>query len=361
MVGGVTGDRRVSAERLRQYVVSAFQTTGMSEDHAQEAACVLLWASLRGVDTHGVRNLVPYYLRNLKNGGITVAPRMRRLADAHCGVRFDGDGGTGLVTAGIAMRAAIERARDNGVGIATVTNTHHLGPAGYFASMALEHDMLGMCATGHFFGKGFHTGVAPIGGKLAMLSTNPISFAAPAADHPPFLLDMSTATATVNRIEAFGQTGQAIPEGWAKDCASQPTTNPHEAKILYPLGGEMVTGGHKGVGLSMMVAVLTGVLSGAWRNSVDDQDVAYDQPTMGHFLAAIRIDQFMPVSEFKASLDAMLNSIVACPSVDEAEPPIDYPGRREARTLAIRSDQGIPIDARLMDEFQAAHAGLELD
>jgi len=360
-VDGTKSDRHVSAGRLRQYVVSAFQATGMPADHAHEAACVLIWASLRGVDTHGVRNLVPYYLRNLQNGGITVAPQMRRLVDASCGVRFDGDGGTGLVTAGTAMRAAIERARENGVGIATVENTHHLGPAGYFASMALEHDMLGICATGHFFGRGFHTGVAPIGGKLAMLSTNPISFAAPAAEHAPFLLDMSTATATVNRIEALGQAGQAIPEGWAKDHQSQPTTDPQQAKILYPLGGEMVTGGHKGVGLSMMVAVLTGVLSGAWRKTVDLQEVAYDQPTMGHFLAAIRIDQFMPVSEFKTSLDAMLHSIVACPSMDEAEASIDYPGSREARTLAIRSKHGIPLDARLMDEFRAAHAGLELD
>jgi len=143
-VDGTKSDRHVSAGRLRQYVVSAFQATGMPADHAHEAACVWIWASLRGVDTHGVRNLVPYYLRNLQNGGITVAPQMRRLVDASCGVRFDGDGGTGLVTAGTAMRAAIERARENGVGIATVENTHHLGPAGYFASMALEHNMLGI-------------------------------------------------------------------------------------------------------------------------------------------------------------------------------------------------------------------------
>ena len=115
----------------------------------------------------------------------------------------------GLACACHAMRLAIDKSRRTGVGMVCVRNTHHLGPAGYFAHMAVEHGMLGVCMTGHFFGKGHSIGIAPLGSILPMFSTNPLSFAAPCGRHPPFVLDMSTSVATVNRIEMHAQEGRS--------------------------------------------------------------------------------------------------------------------------------------------------------
>ena len=335
---------------LTQLVHASLQRAGCSSADATAATEVLMWASRRGVDTHGVRNLKPYYLDQIAAGTINAAPQIAFLKETENTACLDGDSGLGLVVATKAMQVAISKASRTGVGMVTVRNAHHLGPAGFYASRALDHDMLGICVSGHFFGKGNPIGVAPINGLQAMFSTNPVAFAAPCGGTAPFVLDMSTAVTTVNRIESFQQAGQPLPDGWAKDSDSQPTNNADAAKILYPLGGERLTSGHKGVALSMLVSVLSGVLSGSWRQLSENNSQDYEQPTMGHLLAAIRIDQFMPVAQFTSAMDAFLSSVTDSPRINSDEP-IHYPGSQEHSVEQERLAGGIPIDDRLWKEL----------
>jgi LDH2 family malate/lactate/ureidoglycolate dehydrogenase len=258
------------------------------------------------------------------------------------------------------MRLAIEKCRNTGVGMVSMRNAHHLGPAGYFAHMAVEHGMLGACLTGHFFGKGHTIGVAPLGSSMPMFSTNPLSFAAPCGRHPAFVLDMSTAVATVNRIEVYGQEGRALPAGWACDSSGQPTTDPAVARVLMPLGGTRDLSGHKGWGLGLMVSVLSGVLSGSWARvesafneaaSAAELPHQYDQPTMGHFFAAVRVDAFQPLDQFKSAMDAMIDALHAAPTTD-ANHRVRYPGEIESRTATERAQYGVPLSERLLAELQ---------
>lgn len=337
---------------LCDFAIRVFEQLGCSNSHSTQAANVLTWASLRGVDTHGIRNLVPYYANQIRDGHINANPKLKIEVETNTSARLNGDSGLGLVNATEAMRLAISKAREHNVGMVAIHNTHHLGPAGYYSHLAVEEarqeGMLGVCVTGHFFGRGNEVGVAPIDGAQAMFSTNPLSFAAPCGKYPDFVLDMSTAVATVNRIEMWGQQSEAIPDGWAKDRDGIPTTNPEAAKILYPLGGGTLTGGHKGIGLSMMVSILSGVLSGGWSELTHD---SYDQPTMGHFLAAIRIDQFMPTTQFTAAMAAFVESIQQSETM-EPDQRIHYPGSQEHATMQERLQTGIPIDERLLSEFR---------
>ncbi len=362
--------RRISADSLRQFVERIFERIGYPPDQATDAADVLMWASLRGVDTHGVRNLKSYYVDRTLEGLLKPGAQIRIETETQHTANLDGDSGLGLVCACRAMRLAIEKSRSTGVGIVCVRNTHHLGPAGYFAHMAVDHGMLGACATGHFFGMGHTIGVAPLGSFLPMFSTNPLSFAAPCGRHPPFVLDMSTSVVTVNRIEMHAQEGRSIPTGWACDAEGNPTTDPSAARILMPLGGTAELGGHKGVGLGMMVSILSGVLSGAWapveRTPTDATATAlpldqYDQPTMGHSFAAVRIDAFQPLDSFRRAMDAMIDALHAVPMADP-NCKLCYPGKVESETAAERIDHGIPINDRLFDELQglAKRFGLEV-
>ena len=59
---------RISGNSLRQFVERVFERIGYTHDQAIDAADVLMWASLRGVDTHGVRNLKPYYVDRTREG-----------------------------------------------------------------------------------------------------------------------------------------------------------------------------------------------------------------------------------------------------------------------------------------------------
>src|SRR5258705_6446059 len=123
-------DSRISADSLRRSVEQVFVRVGYSNDQAVDAADVLMWASLRGVDTHGVRNLKPYYVDRTLEGLLRPGAEIRIENETQHAACLDGGSGLGLVTACRAMRLAIDKARNVGVGIVCVCNTHHLGPAG---------------------------------------------------------------------------------------------------------------------------------------------------------------------------------------------------------------------------------------
>ncbi len=357
------------ADSLRRFVQQTFIGIGYPYDQATDAADVLMWASLRGVDTHGVRNLKSYYVDRTLAGHLSPSAQIRIEHQTQSTAGLDGDSGLGLACACRAMRLAIDKSRHSGVGMVSVRHTHHLGPAGYFAHMAVERGMLGVCVTGHFFGNGHPIGIAPLASILPMFSTNPLSFAAPCGRHAPFVLDMSTSVATVNRIAMHAEEGQPIPAGWACDAGGNSTTDPTEARVLLPLGGTLELGGHKGTGLAMMVSILSGVLSGAWarvESEVADatptaqQSGRYDQPTMGHFFAAVRIDAFQPLDMFRSAMDAMIDALHAVPTADPNQR-VRYPGEIEFATAAERTKHGIPVNDRLFDELQALAELLALE
>jgi LDH2 family malate/lactate/ureidoglycolate dehydrogenase len=353
---------RIPADSLRKFVEQAFVRAGYTVKQAVEAADVLMWASLRGVDTHGVRNLKSFYIDRTLSGELNPSAQIRVEHETQSSACLDGDSGLGLVCACHAMRMAIEKADASGVGMVTVRNTHHLGPAGYYAQMPIERGMLGACMTGRFFGEGHpKLGLAPLGTFLPMFSTNPVSFAAPCGRHPTFLLDMSTSIATVNRLEMHAHDDRTIPAGWACDSNGDSTCDPSAARFLLPLGGTAELGGYKGSGLAMMVSILTGVLSGAWaRAESASTDVEqgpsklsmFAQPTAGHWFAAVRVDAFQPLETFRAAMDAMVDALKAAPTTDPSQQ-LQYAGEREFETAARRTNEGIPVNARTFQDIQA--------
>ena len=107
----------------------------------------------------------------------------------------------------------------------------------------------------------------------------------------------------------------------------------------------------------MMVSILSGVLSGGWSQLMENDE--YDQPTMGHFMAAIRIDQFMPIGQFTAAMDAFVGSIQASERMDSQQA-VHYPGSREHETAEARKRDGIPMDNRLFEELRELAASLSI-
>jgi LDH2 family malate/lactate/ureidoglycolate dehydrogenase len=110
--------------------------------------------------------------------------------------------------------------------------------------MALEHDLIGLSTTNSPY-----LAMVPTFGRTPMLSTNPISFAAPAGRHAPFVLDMATTTVAVGKLTIASRWKKPIPAGWALDDRGQPTTDPVAAlkqRLLTPLGGPRELGSHKG-------------------------------------------------------------------------------------------------------------------
>jgi LDH2 family malate/lactate/ureidoglycolate dehydrogenase len=357
--------QRIAADRLRKFSIAVFEAAGAPHDHAERATDVLIWASLRGIDTHGIRNLKRYYLDasgvGRRDGKIVMDAELTLDHESPTTAAFDAHSGLALSLSVQAMQCAIQKARQSGLGIVTVRNSTHFGPAGYYAWMAVEHDMLGFASCGYLFPHGQTKAVLPFGGLLPMLSTNPVAMACPADKLPPFVLDMSTSIVPVNRIELYEEEGRPVPSDWAFDANRRPTTKPDEVYSVIPLGGATTFGGHKGYGMAIASWILTGLLSGAWRtDAVRDRVLGerpepkygFSQEGIGHCFAAIRLDQFGDPQVFRQGMDAMIQAINDSPPA-EGFGQVLVPGQEAHATEQRRLREGIPINAATMAALQS--------
>ena len=344
----------IPADVLREFTVRVFQAAGFADDDAAMATDVLIWASLRGVDTHGIRNLKRYYIDSSgvgrRDGVILPEAKFRIEQESSTTAALNARGGLGLAVSVRAMNIAIEKARDQGVAVVTVRNSTHFGAAGYYAHMATLHDMLGFASTGYFFPHGQEKAVVPFGGLLPMLSTNPLAMACPSSSFP-FLLDLSTSVVPVNRVEMLEELGKLIPTDWALDAEHQPTTDPTAVNKMVPLGGATEFGGHKGYGLALGGWILTGLLSGAWRTDPEPDRVlgttpetknGFAQEGIGHIFAAVRLDRFGDPEQIKRGLSSLYQTINESPPAPGFER-VMVPGQKEVETLHKRERDGIPL------------------
>lgn len=324
---------RVAADAIQRQVVAILQAVNVPEDHAQITAEILTAASLRGVDTHGVGNVVGY-VQAIEQGVYTIPQTVEIVTESATTALVDCGNGLGFVAAHRAMELSIAKARQHGVGMATVRNGHHIGMVGYYPLMAVAQDMIGMAVTNA------SRSMRPAQGAHPRLGTNPIAFGAPAGQERPFLLDMATTTVASGKLSLARRLGVPIPAGWAVDAQGVPLTEApaqrSEAWAQTPLGNTLEQGGHKGYGLAVMVDILAGVLSGGGFSA---QLAGGENMT---WTMAVDIAAFRPVAEFKAMMDAMIQELHATPP-EPGAPRVLVAGDPEADTTVERQALGIPL------------------
>jgi len=350
---------RIEADALHTFVQTVFERLGCLSDHAKDAADVLLYASRRGVETHGVRNVKPIYYKQIKNGLTNLHPQFKIDYETPVSARVDGDSGLGLVGGPWAMRLAMEKAKQSGIGIVAMHNSYHYGAAGYYPWLALQEDMIGISMTGRFYAGGSEYGVLPTFGAKSMFSTNPLAISFPTLEEPPYLLDMATSVVPFNRVTMMRDNGLNIPLGWGVDADGNPTTDPGKVRYLYPLGGTREQGGHKGYGLMMMVSVLCNLLSGGWNELYEGKPIGFNND--GHFFVAMRVDLFRSVEAFKRDMDAMIRALHDSPKA-AGHDRIYVAGEIEHETEQERLHNGIPLTQFVVDELQeiGEEFGIEL-
>ena len=169
-----TSTTRVRPEDERAFIELAFKTVGVDEGHARDIADVLLASDIRGIESHGIARLRWFYVDRIRLGTINRTPDYKVVRETPTSFLLDADNGLGHPPSILAMKKAIELARENGIAFAAVRNSNHYGIAGYYAMMALEHDMIGMSSTNsiHF--------AIPTFGRAKMQGTNPFAYAVPA-------------------------------------------------------------------------------------------------------------------------------------------------------------------------------------
>ena len=328
---------------MRYTVESIFVAKGMSPVHAAQAADTLLYADLRGIDSHGVSNMFPVYMDWIDNQTVNVDPKPKLVRDAPAVATIDDDAGLGLVTGPDAMDLAISKAAQCGIGAVAVTNGRHYGAASYHAQRAVEHDMIGVSMTiGGLM-------VAPTGGAKPMVGLNPIAVAAGAGTEAPFVFDASMSSVAGNKIRIARRLGITVPGGWIANANGEPIIEespvPDEF-LMLPTGGTLDGGSHKGYGLAVMVDILCGVLGG------DPPGFGRPPGDVSHHYLAYRVDAFCDLEEFKTQMASFMRALRTTPPIDGYERVL-YAGLSEQETETYRRANGIPYHREVVDYFRS--------
>lgn len=333
----------------KSFAEALLQAAGVPRADAEIAARCLVRADLRGVDTHGMVRL-PGYLDRIAKGLVDPAPQLDFEAVAPNAAKLDGKAGLGFVVATRAVDHGIAMAREMGLGLIGVRNSTHYGMAATYLLQAIEAGFAAMVFTNA------SPALPPWGGRGEMFGTSPFAVGVPAPGSVPFVLDMAPTVVARGKIRKAARDGQPIPEGWALDAEGRATT---DATAVMSGGVLLPIGGAKGAGLSMLLDILCGVLTGArYGGEVGDQYKRFDRPQgVGHFILVMRPDLFLPADEVAARMEDLVGRVKSNPKAADVDE-IYMPGEIEARREATRLAQGIPYRradlAPLVDLAQAA-------
>ena len=327
----------VPAADLQELVAAIYTAHGLRDADAAVLARVLVWANLRGIDSHGVSRALRY-VELCEKGDANARPEIRIERPRPAVLAVDGDRAPGPVALNAAMEAAIETARETGVAWAGVGATTLTGAVGYYTSLAAEQGMVGLCMVAGMPNMGYE------GARGAAVATSPLSIAVPAERHPTVLLDMATAIIALGKITQLKNQGKELPPGVAATKDGEPTTDPELAAVPLPLGGA------KGSGMSLVFELVTSVLTGnAIVSAFHGGDKRHRQ---NGAVVALDVAAFADPGEFRRGVDETLDALKSLPRMDE-EAEIRFPGERGAATEAERRANGIPLTKKVWESLAA--------
>jgi len=306
------------------------ESSGVSSNDARTITDILVTGSLRGIDSHGVRAL-PRFTEKRRKSEMKVLKEMPGTA------LLDAGGAWGPVSAKKAMEIAIEKARKVGIGSCGVVNGEWITNLFYFSMMAQENEMIGtaMAREGPV--------CAPWGGTTPVTGTNPMSIAIPAGKEFPIVSDFATTIVAVGHLKTLLLGGMPIPEEYLinrqgkalkpgelnMENIDQTLEKPGSPFALQPFGT------YKGYAINVAIDVLGGALTLMGTGS--------RARGQGVLMTALKVEAFVPIRDFKAEVDKLIEEIKSSPPRPGFEEVL-LPGEREHKTMIKRRKEGIPID-----------------
>lgn len=315
---------------------TALTQVGVSSEHSEIVMQSLLDSDQKGIHTHGLFRL-PTYIKQINRGNINPLPTIRLMEKGPNIELLDGDSGLGSVNSFYAMEEAIKLSREKGIGVVGVRKSNHFGTAAYYAELAASQNQIGIVMTNA------SPAIAPTGGKKSVLGNNPWSISVPTHIGHPITLDMANSVAARGKIRIKALKAEPIPVGWALNSDGEPTTDAKEALegIILPIGD------HKGYGITLMVDILAGVLTGAY---FGDQNPGIEEDgkrNNGHLFISLNPDAFMSVDEFKSRIDELINIVKSVPKINENSE-IYLPGELEWKVKLAQEQGKIKLPERIL-------------
>jgi len=334
---------RITEATLRSVVKIIFRAAGSNERECNLLADHLVEANLKGHDSHGV-GMIPAYIASLKANELTLNHTPRVINDTGGALVLDGEGGLGQSIAHDAMMIGIERAQKEGSAIVALKNSHHIGRIGHWAEQCAREGLVSI----HFVNVISDPVVAPFGGKIPKLVTNPIAIGIPRRDNEPVIVDFATSKLAHGKIRVAYNKGVKVPDGALIDANGKPTNDP-AVMFEEPTGAILPFGEHKGWTLAFACEALAGALTGG-------------QTMKGPVTQKAIINNMLSMIVSPEALDTQANYLAELESfVHWAQlpgegqlPTVLLPGDPERATKAERLKNGIPVDHNTWVQIVAA-------
>ena len=342
---------KVAANHLERIAHRLLVAAGASEPEAETVSRHLIAANLAGHDSHGIIH-IPGYIAAIQRGDLQPGAPVEILQESPTTTVVDGNWGFGFTVSEQAMTRTIEKARVQNVAAATVVRQGHVGRLTDYPLMAAEAGMIALMTADS--GRGPKS-VAPFGGREPRLGTNPICIAVPSNLDGPFYIDIATSAVAGGKLAVAIERGESIPTGWVIDSEGRAVTDPaafRKGGAMLPLGGSV---GHKGYGLSAIVEIFSGLLTGLGFGI---------EPTGRHndgcFMAVFQVEAFRPLAAFKQEVTEFAQYLTATPPAEGVER-VYYPGELERlRTQQGRVD-GIYVEEGTWLRLAALAAEFEIE
>jgi (2R)-3-sulfolactate dehydrogenase (NADP+) len=334
----------VSPESLYALARMALLEAGATRATAHATAKALVYADARGLSSHGVARL-PMYLAQLRNGRVDASAVPVIARDKGGAFLVDAADGLAFGACELAVATGIERARQFGTSVASVTRSHHFGAGAYHLEAVGAAGLVGLAFSNA-------PGSMPVwGGTRPLLGTNPIAAVFPRANAAPLLIDLSLSQVARGKIMVAARDGKPIPEGWATTADGEPTTDAHAA-----LNGMMLPfGGAKGAVLALMVELLAAALSGAQFGSEAGSFLTEDGPRsgVGHLFWLLDPEALAGTQVYQQRMETLIELMLA-------DDDVRLPGYRRHDLAASSAAGGIAVNCALLAQLRAL-AGDKVD
>ena len=339
---------------LKEFCKKALIMQGASEEDAHITAEVLSSTDEMGCFSHGTKNL-RMYIEKMKVGALDPKAMPEVISEGPAFAVIDAKNAMGMVSSVKGMQKAIELAKKSGVGYVAVKNSCHFGAAGYYANMALGEGMVGLAMSNT------DPNVAVPNGKTMVIGNSPLAYAAPAESHDPVTLDIAMSAIAALKINQAKIDKKPIPDTWLVDTEGVPTTDP----AFYGTGGALQPmAAHKGYGLSILVDILSGMLSGgatskdipSWCFVLEEENKA------SHAFLAFNIGAMQPKEDYDKTMDDYIDNIKNSPKA-KGKDKIMMPGEIEWEKKRKFEANGIDLSDDVVKslELLSESTGLELN
>ncbi|MGF1578222.1 MAG: Ldh family oxidoreductase [Gemmataceae bacterium] len=326
----------LSAEKLKDFARRVFCGVEVPDNEAATVADSLIKSNLSGHDSHGLIRVMQY-VAALQDGRLKAGADLSILSETPALVHADANWGMGPVQAHKLLDMLLPKARDLGVACGTLKHCGHIGRVGEYGEAAAAKGM-GFVSTVN--NHGFARAMAPPGGKVACLGTNPICLAVPTKG-APIVLDIGTSVCAEGKVRVSYNKKQPVPDGWLLDSEGRPTNDPgvlyHDPRgTILPLGGAQA---YKGFGLGLLLDMLVAGLAGSPCSHPDGPNLSANAV----FFLVIDVAKFAGGEHFLGEVTKLAETVKNCPRIEGVDE-IVLPGEPEGKQRERRQRDGITLD-----------------